>query len=61
MSQCDVRSCPSQPDFKIDYDCGEGLDQKITLCKEHYDSYDVMENGEKFFYFKKFAKNVEVL
>lgn len=61
MSQCDVRTCETDPSFKIAYDCGEGEPQSITLCKPHYESYDVMPSGEKFYYFKKFAKNIEVL
>ncbi len=58
---CQVRVCNQLAAFEIDYDCGEGDDQTIRVCKDHYEAHDVLPSGEKFYYFKKFAKNIEVL
>ena len=59
--ECNVKVCHEGANFEITYDCGDAEDQIIQVCKDHYDSHDVLPTGEKFYYFKKFAKNVEVL
>lgn len=60
-NDCQVKVCNEPANYKIIYDCGEGEDQIINLCKVHYENHDVLPSGEKFYYFKKFAKNIEVL
>ena len=60
-SKCNVKVCNEIANFKIDYDCGEGDDQTISVCKIHYEAHDIMPSGERFYYFKKFARNIEVL
>ena len=58
---CDVNVCNSMANFRITFDCGEGDEQIIDLCQIHYENHDVLPSGEKYYYFKKFAKNIEVL
>jgi len=49
MAKCTSRDCKENPIFDIVYDAG--LDeQKLTLCKLHYDQHEV---------FKKFIKSIE--
>ncbi len=58
---CQVKICNQLAAFKIDYDCGDGADQTIIVCKDHYEAHDVLPSGEKFYYFKEYAKNIEVI
>ena len=59
--QCDVKSCDRPANFKCSYDCDDDIGQVIQVCKEHYESHDVLPSGERFYYFKEFTKNIEVL
>ena len=49
MTQCAVRKCKEDPFVNVIYDAGE-TEQKLTLCKNHYDSNQV---------FKQFIKSIE--
>jgi len=57
-TKCQVKACQNAADFKIEYDVGDSSDQILSICKDHYESYDELENSEKFYYFKKFVKNI---
>ena len=61
LKKCDVKSCKNNAVLRCTYDSDEEIDQVIQVCKSCYDSYDIMPDGEKFEYFKKFTKNIEVI
>lgn len=62
VANCQSVDCNQKADFRITYDCGEDEDvQVLEICKNHYEAHDDLPSGEKFYYFKEFAKKVEVL
>lgn len=46
---CSAKNCKEKPIVNVVYNAGEN-EQKLTLCKNHYDSDQV---------FKKFIKTIE--
>ncbi len=61
-NNCQSKECNNPALYQITYDCGEDEPvQILRICKDHYENHDELPSGEKFYYFKEFAKKVEIL
>ncbi len=41
--KCNGKECKNSAKFQVIYDGGESEEQKLTLCKTHYDSEPVFK------------------